>query len=119
MKPSKNKINAPYDLSKIDALIKLLSHKEIEKFIENSQSLFEVLHDRILIEKIKEVIQYIILVMREKEESYSLSQIKGLEIGLEMINEGYELFSRLTEEDQQNLVNLITEIEKDKLEHIF
>ena len=36
----KNKINAPYDLSKIDALIKLLSHKEIEKFIENSQSLF-------------------------------------------------------------------------------
>jgi len=115
----KNKIEGPYDLSKIDALIKLLSRKGIEKFIENSQSLFEILHDRILIEKIKEVIQYIILVMREKEESYSLSQIRGLEIGLEMINEGYELFSRLTEEDQQNLVNLITEIEKDKLEHIF
>jgi len=115
----KNKIEGPYDLSKIDALIKLLSRKEIEKFIEISKSLFEILHDRILIEKIKEVIQYLILVMREKEESYSLSQIKGLEIGLEMINEGYELFNRLTEEDQQNLVNLITEIEKDKLEHIF
>ena len=115
----KNKIEGPYDLSKINALIKLLSRKEIEKFIENSQSLFKILHDRILIEKIKEVIQYIILVMKKKEESYSLSQIRGLEIGLEMINEGYELFSRLTDEDQQNLVNLITEIEKDKLEHIF
>ena len=115
----KNKIEGPYNLSKIDALIKLLSRKEIENFIEISQSLFEILHDRILIEKIKEVIQYLILVMREKEESYSLSQIKGLEIGLEMINEGYELFNRLTEEDQQKLVNLITEIEKDKLEHIF
>ena len=57
--------------------------------------------------------------MREKEESYALSQIKGLEIGLEMINEGDKLFNRLTKEDQQNLVNLITEIEKDKLDHIF
>jgi hypothetical protein len=115
----KNKIEAPYNLSKIDALIKLLSRKEIEKFIEISQSLFEILHDRIVIEKIKEVIQYLIVVMREKEKSYSLSQIKGLEIGLEMINEGYKLFKQLTNEDQQNLVNLITEIEKDNLDHIF
>jgi len=115
----KNKIEAPYDLSKINALIKLLSRKEIEEFIEISQSLFEILHDKILIKKIKEVIQYLIGVMREKEESYSLSQIKGLEIGLEMINEGDKIFNRLTKEDQQNLVNLITEIEKDKLDHIF
>ena len=118
-KAIENKLEAPYDLSKIDALIKLLSRKEIEKFIEISQSLFEILHDRILIKKIKDVIQYLIGVMREKEESYSLSQIKGLEIGLEMINEGDKLFKRLTKEDQQNLVNLIAEIEKDNLNYIF
>ncbi len=115
----KNKIEAPYDVLKINALIKLLSRKEIEKFIEISQSLFEILHDKILIKKIKEVIQYLILVMREKEESYSVSQIKGLEIGLEMIHEGDKIFNRLTKEDQQNLVNLITEIERDKLDLIF
>lgn len=115
----KNKIEPPYDLSKINILIKLLSRKEIEKFIEISQSLFEILYDRILIEKIKEVIQYLILVMRKKEEFYSLSQIRGLEIGLEMLNEGDKLFNRLTKEDQQNLVHLITEIEKDMLDHIF
>ena len=115
----KNNIAAPYNPSKIEALIKLLSRKEIEKFIDNSQSLFEILHDKSLIKKIKEVIQYLILVMREKEESYSLSQIKGLEIGLEMINEGDKIFNRLTKEDQKNLVNLIAEIEKDTLDHIF
>ncbi len=115
----KNKIEAPYDIVKINSLIKLLSRKEIEEFIEVSKTLFEILHDSILIEKIKEVIQYLIGVMREKEESYSISQIKGLEIGLEMINEGYKIFSRLSKEDQQNLINLITEIEKDKLNHIF
>jgi hypothetical protein len=115
----KNKVEAPYDQLKIDGLIKLLSRKEIEKFIENSESLFEILHDKILIEKIKEVIQYLIGVMREKEEAYELSQIKGLEIGFEMINEGCKLFNRLTKEDQRNLINLITEIEKDNLDRIF
>jgi hypothetical protein len=115
----KNKVEAPYDQLKIDGLIKLLSRKEIEKFIENSESLFEILHDKILIEKIKEVIQYLIGVMSEKEEAYELSQIKGLEIGFEMINEGCKLFNRLTKEDQRNLINLITEIEKDNLDRIF
>lgn len=110
----KNKIEAPYDESKINALLKLLPRKEIEKFIAISQSLFEILHDRIQIEKIKEIIQYLILAMK-REESYSLSQIRGLEIGLEMLNEGDKLFNRLTKEDQQNLVYLITEIEKDML----
>lgn len=115
----KNKIEAPYDLSKIDTLIKLLPPKEIEHFIEISQSLFEILHDRILIQKIKDVIQYLILVMRKNEEFYSASQIRGLEIGIEMINEGDKLFNQLTKEDQRNLVYLITDIEKDNLDHIF
>lgn len=115
----KNKIKAPYDLSKIEILIKLLPRKEIEKFIDVSQSLFEILHDRILIEKIKEVIQYLILVMKKEEKIYSLSQIRGLEIGLEMLNEGDKLFNRLTKEDQHNLVYLIIEIEKDMLDNNF
>jgi hypothetical protein len=73
------------------------------------------LHDRVQIKKIKEIIQYLILAMKTKEESYSLSQIRGLEIGLEMLTEGDKLFAQLAEEDQQNLVSLITEIEKDML----
>lgn len=112
----KNKIEAPYDESKIVALIKLLPRNEIEKFIDISQSLFDILHDRIQIEKIKEIIQYLIHAMKSKEESYSLSQIKGLEIGLEMLIEGDKLFKQLTKEDQQNLVYLITEIERDMLD---
>jgi hypothetical protein len=115
----KNEIEAPYDLVKIDALIKLLSREEIEKFIEISQSLFEILHDKVLIKKIKEVIQHLITAMRKNENSYSQSQIKGLEIGLEMITEGDALFNRLPKEDQLNLVLVISEIERDNLDYIF
>ena len=111
----KNKIESPYDPSKITTLIKLLPHKEIAKFIDTFQSLFEILQDRVLIKKIKEILEYLILVMKNKESHYSESQIKGLEMSLEMINIGDELFNRLAKEDQRKLVYLITEIEKDIL----
>lgn len=115
----KNKIEGPYDPEKINALIKLLSREEIEKFITISESLFEVLHDKVLIKKIKGIIEYVILVMKKKGKSYTVTQIKGLEIGLEMLTEGDALFNRLAVEDQRNLINLIIEIEKDALERIF
>jgi hypothetical protein len=112
----KNKIVAPFGISKIELLLKLLPHEEIEKFIEISESLFEILHDRTLIKKIKEVIQHLILVMKKDENSYSISQVRGLEIGLEMLIEGDKLFNQLTKEDQQNLFHLIVEIERDFLD---
>lgn len=115
----KNKIEAPYDLEKIDGLIKLLSRKEIDKFIESSKSLFEILHDKSLIKKIIEVIKHLISAMKKNSTLYSKSQIKGLEIGLEMIVEGDALFNKLSKEDQQNLITLITDIETDNLNHIF
>ncbi|WP_452233025.1 hypothetical protein [Lacinutrix sp. MEBiC02595] len=115
----KNKIDGPYNPEKIDALIKLLSREEIEKFIHISESLFEVLHDKVLINKIKGIIAYLIQKMRKKENIYTPSQIKGLEIGLEMLTEGDALFNRLSLADQQNLIDLIIEVEKDALARIF
>lgn len=111
----KNTIEAPYDPSKITTLTKLLPSKEIAKFIDTFQSLFEILQDRKLIKKIKEILEYLILVMKNKESHYSESQIKGLEMSLEIVNVGDELFNRLAKEDQRKLVYLITDIEKDML----
>ena len=77
------------------------------------------MHDRDLIKKIKEVIHYIVQVMKKNTKAYSPNQINGLEIGLEMISEGDKLFTQLLKDDQQNFVNLITEIERDNLNRIF
>lgn len=115
----KNGIEAPYDQTKIDTLLRLLPREEIEKFIVTAQSLFEVLHDKDLMDKIKEIIQYLIVEMKKKEGSYSKSEIRGLELGLEMLVEGDKLFNQLAKEDQQNLVYLITDIEKDMLDSNF
>ncbi len=39
--------------------------------------------------------------MKKKEDSFSSSQIRGLELGFEMLNEGDKLFNQLAKEDQQ------------------
>lgn len=111
----KNEVDAPYDLPKINKLVKLLPREEIEDLITTTQSLFETLHDKSQVNKIFEIIEHLILIMRSKEKSYSLSQIKGLEFALEGLQEGNKLFNRLTEEEQKILISLIAQIERDWL----
>lgn len=115
----KRKAEAPYDQSKINMLIGFLLRKEIEQFIDSVQSLFEILHDRVLVGKIEEILHYLIAKMREKPKIYGVDEVRGLEIGMEMLNKGDALFKQLTKEDQQNLIHLIIKIERDVLDEIF
>jgi hypothetical protein len=116
---TKSDIKAPFDSNKINGLIAQLSRKEIDDFIEASESLFETLHDRVLVEKIKEILGQLVNIMQSNPTSYSASEVKGLEIGLEMISEGDALFNKLSKEDQRNAIRLIIDIEKDNLNAIF
>lgn len=111
----RNHVQAPFDPIKLDALIQLLPRQEVEKFITLSESLFETLHDKAQVEKIIEIIHFLIQVMKRKPGTYTKSQVRGLEIGLELITEGNRLFHTLSEEDQQKLIALITTIERDHL----
>ncbi|MEM8926971.1 MAG: hypothetical protein AAGC45_02120 [Bacteroidota bacterium] len=115
----KNNINPPYDLGKIDRLISLLSKDEIEDFIQTTQSLFETLHNQVLMKKIIEIIDYLIAVMKQNKKAYSRSQVKGLEFGLDALKKGNQLFNTLTKEDQELLIVLVTKIERDRLYQIF
>lgn len=114
-----NQIEPPYNLSKIHALLKLLPRKEIEKFIDGSKTLFETIHNRVLIEKIKEILRNLISKMNNNQQLYSFKEIRGLEIGLEILIEGDKFFNQLTKEDQDLLVPLIVKIEKNALDEIF
>jgi hypothetical protein len=60
----------------------------------------------------------VIGVMKSRGKSYSHSEIHGLELALEMLNQGNKLFDQLSKEDQKKLVYLITDIEKDMLDQV-
>lgn len=111
-------IKAPFDQAKINTLLKNLPRKDIETFIDVSQSLFDTLHDQTQINKIIEIMEYLIGIMNQKSKTYTKSQIKGLEIALELLIEGNKLFNDLATEDKKKLVYLITNIERDVLDQI-
>ena len=111
-------ISPPYDLAKINSLISLLSKEEIEEFIRTTQSLFETLHNQVLMKKIIEIIDYLIVVMKKNKKAYSRSQVMGLEFGLDALKKGNQLFNTLNKEDQKLLIVLVTKIERDRLEQI-
>ena len=112
-------LSTPYSKSDIDAMISSLSPTEIEIFIQNNEVLFENLHDRDLVKKVEEIIVALIKKMKNRPQTYSAAEVRGLEIGYEIIFYGYALFDRLNEPDQRLLLEFVIENEREELEKLF
>ncbi len=109
----------PFNNEDINTFIGGLSPNEVEQFIENNEALFETVKDRVLVEKIKEIVEHLIAKMRERPNVYTAEEIKGLEIGRDIIVKGDALFDNLSETDQQLIFETVLKIERDVLEDIF
>lgn len=113
------KLLTPYSASDINAMIASLSPQEINTFIQNNEILFENLHDRDLVKKVEEIIVALIKKMKNRPQTYSAAEIRGLEIGYEIIHSGNALFDRLNEPDQRLLLEFVIENEREELEKLF
>ena len=112
-------LEPPYEEQEIEILVRSLSRKELDQFVEGNQNLFGLLHDRVLIDKIQEVIEHLIKKMRKRPKIYSQAQIQGFEIGQEIILKGNALFDQLAKEEQEKIFALIIEMEQEILDEIF
>ena len=112
-------IAPPYTTSKINTLIKLLPYKEIEGFMNNTETFFNIIHDKELVAKIKEIIAYLISKMKMKPKIFSKKETLGLELALETITKGEQMLNKLTKKDQEILIDFVLIIEKDYLTEIF
>lgn len=109
----------PFTNVQINQFISKLPKSDIDQFVENSQSLFETLHDRSLIKKIQEIVDHLISKMRKRPNVYGPSEVKGLEIGRDIIVHGDALFDELSKEEQSRLLETVLRIEKDTLDRLF
>lgn len=113
------KVKYPYSSKKINGLIKELPYKEVQEFIKNTEAFFNIIYDKILVEKIKEVIAHIIAKMKKKPKLFTSTEIKGLELALETIEQGERILDTLSQEEQEILVEFVVKIEKQNLEEIY
>lgn len=112
-------LSPPYAKENIESLIQSLSPAEIENFIKSNELLFENLHDRTFVKKVEDIINTLISKMRKKPNVYSPAEIRGLEIGQEIIYHGNGLFDSLNEPDQRLLLEFVIENEREELEKLF
>lgn len=111
--------NPPYSIIQIEGLIKTLSRKEIDEFMESSLTLFDTLHDRTLVAKIKRIMDHLVEKMKRRPKVYSSAEVKGLEIGKEIIEKGDLLFEELSTEEQGEIFKFIVEMEREEMDRIF
>ncbi|MFY9241714.1 MAG: hypothetical protein WAO74_01660 [Polaribacter sp.] len=114
-----NKSAPPFTESKINSLIKNLPYTEIEEFMKNTEVFFNIIYDKELVEKIKEIISFLILKMQNKPKLFTQKEIKGLKLALETISKGEEVLNKLVKKDQEILISIVLQIEKDHLNKIF
>ncbi len=112
-------LSPPYSIEVINGFIKQLSKADLAAFIDSSQHLFETLHNRVLVKKIIEIVEYLIAKMQKRRDVYTSLDIRGLEIGRDIIKNGDLLFDQLPKEGQQQLFDLVIRIEREILEELF
>ena len=115
----KTKKELPYTQEAIFNFIKEIPRHEIDKFIEGTQSLFQILHDRKQVQKIIEIVAFLIAKMKQHPNNYSDEEVKGLEIGHELIEKGNILFENLGKKNQEQLIDFIVRVETETLDKIF
>lgn len=114
-----NNIEPPYSTATIIRLIQYLSYDEIEEFMNNTENFFNIIYDKIMVKKIKEIITFMISKMENKSNTFNANEVSSLKLALETISKGEQMLNKLTPKDQEILVNFVLKIEKDKLNEIF
>lgn len=115
----KQQMQPPFSNTDVERMIASLSRKNVDHFIDMNRTMLETLYDRKLMKEITSVVEAIVGNMRGHLQSYSLDEIQGMEIGLEMIREGNRLFQEMNRSDQLRIFNIIISLEVDVLERIF
>lgn len=112
------KLPAPFKITEIKTLISALSLEEMTDFIESTESLFSILHDRKLVTRIISVIGYLVEQMEQQPHVFSHTEVEALHLGLELIQKGNDLFDLLTEKEQYQIFTFITARERRFLESL-
>ncbi len=109
---------APFKITDIKTLISALSLEEMTDFIESTESLFSILHDRKLVARIITVIGYLKEQMEKQPETFSNTEVEALALGLELIQKGNNLFDLLNEKEQKQIFTFVTARERRFLENL-
>lgn len=105
----------PYSTEQINEFIQLLSQEQLESYISSIYSLFNILCDTELISKIKKILSLLIEKMEKRPAIYTVKDVNGIKIGLEIIVQADAIFNNIEDNQQQKIFDFIMKMEKELL----
>jgi hypothetical protein len=101
-----------------DCLI-AIPKKDLYKFISQLEQLFASFTDTGLLRKTISIMEDVIAKMKAKKDMYSASEIEAIELGLDIMRKGYDLFIQYDDDMKKEVLQLITDSEKKFIDSLY
>ena len=98
--------------------LRAIPHKSLDNFINEASVLFVVISDATLLTKTMNIMRDVIRRMKSKPETYTADQVEAIQMGLELMEKGYDLLEPYDEETKRDIIAFITENERDFIAEI-
>ena len=104
---NKNGIIPPMSDEDFEDTLYQLPREDIEKFIGDVKSLFEAMVNTQLLKKTLDILQHVIETMEKKSQTFPKKDVDGIKLGKELLQNGYDIFSKYDEPTKKLLVEII------------
>ena len=105
-------MTTPLDIHAMKNLMSELPDQMLQNHQESIWPLYDIITDRNLVNKILEVVNYLLHRMKDRRNVYSEAEIMGVALGRDLIYEANALFQNYTNDQLKEIMELITKVER-------
>lgn len=116
---NKNGILPPMSDEDFEDTMYQLPREDIEKFIKDVKSLFSAMVNTTLLSKTLSILEHVIQTMENKPNVFPQKEVDGIKLGKQLLQKGYDLFSKYDEETKQHIVDFIFKNEMWYIEEVY
>ena len=110
--------NPPLSEAQFIDCIRAIPPGRLDHFIYEASMLFTVISDTDLLSRTITIMHDVISRMKSKPDTYNSDQIAAIELGLGLMQQGYDLLAPLTQDTKQDIISFITQNERKFLAEI-
>lgn len=115
----RKQMNMPLTDGQFEQCIAAIPRKEIEAFTHHVISLFKSMANTLLLRKTIAIMEDMHLKVKKNSHIYSARDAEGIELGIRILRQGYDLFKDYPESLKTEIINIIRENERWYLNKIY
>ena len=115
----REKMKVPLTDDQFEKCIADIPRKEIEAFTNHIISLFKSMSNTSLLKKTIAIMEEVLLKIKKNKLLYSKKDAEGIELGIDILNQGYSLFKDYPESLKSEIITTIKKNEKWYLDKVY